>query len=158
MEALLQVMAQSLLKYFKFIDLILSKLVPKISLEIENESSQTIDERLAKIEIAKNNLMDSIKAIEELKAEAEKNKIEANLALNKLLQFKAEKEQAEKELSLVKTIAESDISTFKKIAGIPDNKEKNRDRLIGFVSGIFASLIASGLIYFGISIYKSYGG
>jgi hypothetical protein len=108
------------------------------------KESQTIDERILKIELAKKNLLESLNAIEELKKEAENNKVEFQKTIEELNKVKLDKTTLETEYNSLKQLSTKDLNTIKGIIGIPD---KNRERLIGFATGVITSLIASGIIY-----------
>ena len=148
-------LARILYLYFEFFDRIFntslriqgSKDGIKVSLETSRKISAPIDERIKNIDIARDNLLEGLKAIDELKKSAAENKTELEVALEKLGKIEKEKQSAEEELREVKNIASSDIDAFRKIAGIPDKSEKRRDQFVGFFSGVIASLIASGIIF-----------
>ena len=52
---------------------------------------------------------------------------------------------AEKELEAVREIAKSDIGVFQKLAGVPSRQEVAKERFIGFLLGIAASVLASAV-------------
>ena len=103
----------------------------------------TIDERINKIDTARENLADVINAIDGLKKEAQQNKIEAAQALQPIAELEQDKESLSEELEAIRTVIRSDVVGFRKVAGITN---KTRERFIGFISGIIASMIASGII------------
>jgi gas vesicle protein len=110
-----------------------------------------IDERIAQIDIAKKSLETALSAIDELKTTARRNREDLNETLNHLQQAAEDKTAAERELSSIKQIAQTDIEVFRKLAGVPSRGDVARERLFGFIIGVVASLIASGLLrFFGI--------
>lgn len=149
--------ARALFFYFELIDrVLLVGLRVKgdssgfsISLEGISPPAGTIDERIAKIDIARENLAESLRAIDELKVAAEDNKKELQEALAKFQLLEKQKANAEIELQEIKRIAQADVETFRKLAGVPTEPEVRKERIIGFVSGVLASLFAAGLIYVG---------
>lgn len=102
-----------------------------------------LDERIAQIDIARENLKAALSAVDELKATAEKNRQDINSALGRLKQVHHDKAAAEKELLNVKQIAEADIDVFRKLAGVPSRRGIARERFIGLIIGIVASFLAS---------------
>ena len=92
-------------------------------------------------------------AIDDLKKEAEQNKVEFQQTIEELNKVKLNKTTLETEYNSLKQLSTKDLNTIKGIIGIPN---KNRERLIGFATGIITSLIASGIIYiiqrFGVTI------
>ena len=121
-----------------------------------DEDKGSIDERIKKIEAAKQNLLDGLSAIKELEKEAEKNKYELENALIKLSKIKTDKINLEAELNNIKQVISSDVSTFQKLAGVPTEKEKRKERIIGFFSGIIASIISAGIIWVVTKVIHSY--
>lgn len=147
--------------YFELIEKILRRVkiskVNILGLEISlDEDKGSIDERIKKIEAAKQNLLDGLSAIKELEKEAEKNKYELENALIKLSKIKTDKINLEAELNNIKQVISSDASTFQKLAGVPTEKEKRKERIIGFFSGIIASIISAGIIWVVTKVIHSY--
>ncbi|MCB6635478.1 hypothetical protein [Bacteroides faecis] len=147
--------------YFELIEKILRRVkiskVNILGLEISlDEDKGSIDERIKKIEAAKQNLLDGLSAIKELEKEAEKNKYELENALIKLSKIKTDKINLEAELNNIKQVISSDVSTFQKLAGVPTEKEKRKERIIGFFSGIIASIISAGIIWVVTKVIHSY--
>lgn len=124
-----------------------------ISIDFEQRS---LDERIARLDIAKRHLEDSLGAIEELQRAAKENKAQAESALKRLAQLQEEKSKAEIELSEVRKLATADISTFQKVAGVPSRAQVKRERVIGFALGVLASVVASGLVYLGTVLIKRF--
>ena len=106
-----------------------------------------IPQRLAKIESAKTYLSDALQAMDDLKIAAENNKQDAKVALVQLEELHKNKHNLEKEIQTLKQLAETDTETFRKVAGILSPAQVRRERLIGFVSGVLASVVASGIVW-----------
>lgn len=114
-----------------------AELMPKVSLY------ETVDARLAKIELARKNLTDALEAIDELKSASEANQRELAIALERLHDAKEKKTSVEKELQAVQSIAQADIGVFRKLAGVPSKTEIAKERLVGFFLGVLASIVAT---------------
>lgn len=112
----------------------------------------SIDERIAKIDAARHNLAEALEAIDELKATAEINKAEVASALERLDEAQNQKAAAEKELQAVRAIAQTDVEVFKKLAGVPSKTDIAKERLVGFLIGVTASIFAS-IIWWGLTRY-----
>jgi chromosome segregation ATPase len=110
------------------------------------EQTPGIDERIAQIDVARDSLESALSAIGELKAAAERNKEELRTALGRIEEARAAEAAAEKELENVKQIAQADVEVFKKLAGVPSRAQIARERFIGFVIGVVASLAAWGIL------------
>lgn len=106
---------------------------------------QGVDERIEKIESARVNLTEALSAIDELKLAAEQNKLELAEALQTLSATQAQSADAAKELEAVREIAKSDVGAFRKVAGVPSRREVAWERFIGFLFGVAASVLASGI-------------
>lgn len=122
-------------KHGKFFAQVLPAIVPE----------QSLDERVQRIDLARAHLISGLSAIDELKEEAETSaqKVEE---LNARLEYLAtEKETADLELCEIRKIASSDLGTFQKIAGVPSRGQIAKERLVGFVLGLIASLLATVL-------------
>lgn len=52
---------------------------------------------------------------------------------------------ADRELESVRQIAASDITAFQKLAGVPSPTQVARERFIGFILGVLASLLATAV-------------
>ncbi len=120
-----------------------------ISISVEGPPSYkaSLDERIARIDAARSNLLEGLQAIDELKLAAQENKKELEEALIKLEALEKDKANAKEELEQIRHIASADVEAFQKMAGVPSANEVKKERVIGFVSGVLASLIASGIIY-----------
>ncbi len=111
--------------------------------------SPGIDARLAQLDSARDNLVIALQAVDELKATAETNKRELSQALERIEQTQSEKAAAKKELDNIRQIAEADVEVFKRLAGVPSRGQIARERFIGFVIGVLASVAATGFVWFG---------
>lgn len=105
--------------------------------------AETIDARIAKIDEAKERLIEGLSAIEELKSAATTNKKELHETLRRLSDIHDSKLLAERELTAIRAVASVDLSAFQKIAGVPSKRTIRLERTIGFVLGVLASLVAS---------------
>lgn len=140
-------------RYFDFIAQIIRVIRDHTGIKIPKDleiifHSPTIDERLQKIDEAKEALRQGITAIDELKFGAEQNKHELESALLELNDVKHKHKLAESELDRIRQVMRNDIAAFRAVAGIPNTM---KERMIGFVSGVVASVFAS-LIWVGASI------
>jgi len=135
---------------------LISKIIKKIkvslnlgfvSVSLGDDTKSSIDERIIKIDEARNNLLEGIKAIDELREEADKNKAESQLAIEQIAALAKDKTSLENELISIKNIINSDIQSFQKIAGVPSPKQIRKERILGFFSGVLASIVAAAIIW-----------
>ncbi len=117
-------------------------------------ASRSIEQRVARLDEARNALMESLQAIDELREEADRNKQDLARVLQELSAAKVDKEAAERELSAVKDAVNVDVDVFRSIARIPDDAQIRRERLIGFTTGVLASIIASAIWWAGAKIFS----
>lgn len=92
-------------------------------------------------EVARRNLAEALEAIDELKSAAEANQAELAIALERLRDAQDQRAAAEKEVKAVQSIAQADVEVFRKLAGVPSKMEIAKERLIGFILGVLASVI-----------------
>jgi uncharacterized protein involved in exopolysaccharide biosynthesis len=119
--------------------------MPYAELLPKDSAHETIDARLAKIEVARRNLEEALGAIDELKSAAEANRAELAVALERLRDAHIQRATAEKEVQAVQSIAQADVEVFRKLAGVPSKSEIAKERLIGFILGVLASVIATAV-------------
>lgn len=103
----------------------------------------SIDQRLAKLEVAKAALMESLSAVEELQHQAEEGKVEHERVRAELAATIASKDDAERKLQSIQALMTQDVEAFQTLAGVPN---VGKERLLGFASGVVASIIASGVV------------
>ena len=116
-------------------------------IQIDFEEEKSVDERLAKIDQARALMADAMTAVDELHKEAETNKTELSRALANLAETEKNKNQLENELRNIRQIMQLDVATFKKLAGVPSKQEVKNERVIGFFTGVLASVVASGIVW-----------
>jgi hypothetical protein len=121
-------------------------------------ASLGIDERIAQIDLARDNLLAGLSAVNELKADAERNKEELRQARQQMEQVRLDKTAAEKELDGIKQIAGSHFEVVKKLIGVPSRTQIAQERFIGFLVGFFASLLASGIWWLCGKLYYHFKG
>ena len=126
-----------------------------VSISFQGRTKGSIDERIAKIDAAKTNLMESLQAIDELKEEAERNKKEIIIAVEQVNRLEKDKTHLQSELEAIRTIVEADVSAFRQVAGLGPS-EIRRERLLGFLSGVIASLIASSIFLLIVWLVKHF--
>jgi chromosome segregation ATPase len=117
-----------------------------LSLSLERPSNRigSIDERIEKLDVAREHLADALLAIDDLKNTAKDSKIELAELQNRFTVLEEQKASAESKLEEIQIVTRSDIEAFRTLAGIPNVR---RERFIGFVSGLVASLIATAIIF-----------
>jgi hypothetical protein len=126
--------------------------VPFAEIVFKEEFRQTVDERITKIDSARANLAEALIAIDELKAAASANKADLEMVLQQLGKTNAEHSAAKQKLVLVRQVANSDVETFQRMAGVPSKSQIVKERVLGFVFGVIASLAASGLWWIGAKV------
>ena len=103
--------------YTDFIAAALKRIRVKVSaagveIGFDREEGLGIDERIRKIDKARENLVEGLAAIDELKQSAERSTTEARAALEQLAQLKLDKQSLE-------AIIATDVRVFREVAGIP---------------------------------------
>jgi hypothetical protein len=101
-------------------------------------------------------LLEGLRAIEDLKQLAEANKKEAGDAIDQLDRLSRDKTHLEQELKAIRSVVNSDVTAFQRVAGVLGPAEIRRERLLGFVSGVIASITASGIVGLMVWFAKHY--
>jgi hypothetical protein len=52
----------------------------------------------------------------------------------------------------MQSVLKADVDAFRQVAGVPTATSIRRERLIGFVSGVAASLVAAGIVWGGTAL------
>jgi predicted ribosome quality control (RQC) complex YloA/Tae2 family protein len=104
-----------------------------------------ITQRLQKIDEAKAALAEALEAIDDLQAEAETNSRALNQLQANLQAAEQEKSAVAGEVQALKSLAEIDADTVRKVLKLPTTFSIWRGHVLSFLLGIVGSLIASGL-------------
>ena len=130
-----------------------------LAIIFEDAAKGSIDQRIAKIGEARSALVEGIRAIDDLKAAADYNKREADQAVAQIALLERDKATLDEEIENMKTVIESDVEAFRRIAGVPSPSDVRRERVVGFITGLVASALASGLVFAilsGIAFFKNH--
>lgn len=146
---------QLILKFIELVSVQVDTKKKRLVLSLTEETNHSTTERIKKLDEAKESLVDGLKAIEELKEEADLSKREANKALKQISDLENNKASLEEELKHVKNLIKADVSTFRKVAGLSD-ADIQKERILGFISGVLASIIASGIIGGTVWVFNKY--
>lgn len=125
-----------------------------VVIAVSASSSATVDDRIKKIDAARENLQDAIAAIDELRSQADANKQDLIDAIRRIEDAEHQKQELSKELAALKQVAEADISAFRRIIGLPTKADIWRERLLGFGSGVLASIIASIIFVLAAKLFQ----
>ncbi|MFH1079409.1 MAG: hypothetical protein V1766_03965 [Pseudomonadota bacterium] len=115
------------------------------------DDTEKIDARIAMLDQARDNLAAAIVAVNELKSTVEENKKEVAEALQTLSSVEEDKTNLESRVEAIRQIAQADVTTFRMLARVPSDKDVLKERIIGFIMGVLASIMAAFLIW-GISL------
>ena len=144
-KEILKILFLAFREYFKLIERLIQRVHPKFNFE-KLILGDNIDERISKIDDARRNLVEAIAAIDDLRHQADANKSDLTEALSKLRQMEAERSVVHTELQTLKQIAQADTESFRKIIGVQSRADVWRERIIGFISGVVASVLATGIV------------
>ena len=102
-----------------------------------------IDQRLAKIEEAKQNLAEALAAIEDLQTEAQKNSRALDQLTAKLDKAEQRKTVIQKDIDTLRELSKLDAESVRKGLGIPTRLQVWFERVLSFLIGVAASIVAS---------------
>jgi hypothetical protein len=137
---------------------VVTKLTPTLTgleLSVGVERKRPVDERIARLDDARAALSEGLDAIDELRQDATRAKAEHAGVVSALETALANRDDAEKKLEAVRGIISQDVNAFREVAGVSDIR---KERLIGFASGVCASIIASAIWTWGPSAAHWIGG
>lgn len=150
MDSVIAVLVQSIQRllgaYFRIFFDVASLVIGNGKFEIGidlPDTKKTYDERIAKIEIARDALVESLSAIDQMKIDAEKAKKDYEKNSENLNRIIESSQDAEEKLADIRAAMQSDISAFQSLAGVPNIK---RERWIAFLAGILASTVSAVLV------------
>src|SRR5690606_33743463 len=104
-----------------------------------------LDDRLAKIDVARENLAEALRAMDEIRDQAKDNK-HALEALNRELEGTSrEKENAAKEIETLRSLAQLDTETDRRALGVPTTRRRMGGLRFSCSRGGIASLAAAWL-------------
>jgi ABC-type transporter Mla subunit MlaD len=142
---------QMLIRFFRS-ELVIRAGSSGLSIEAKRkDETEEIDARIAMLDQARDNLAAAIMAVNELKSTAEENKKDVAEALQTLSSIEEDKTNLESKVEAIRQIAQADVTTFRMLARVPSDKDILRERIIGFIMGVIASITAAFLIW-GISL------
>ncbi|MDQ6623830.1 MAG: BREX-1 system adenine-specific DNA-methyltransferase PglX [Verrucomicrobiota bacterium] len=117
------------------------------SMRVEYRSPESLDNRIAKLDATKTMLEDALQAVDELRDSAAASKDEVSRALQRLAELQKEKKSLEEEAQSMRSLIDADVTALRKVAGVPSPTQIRRERLLGFVTGVLASVVASGVVW-----------
>lgn len=110
--------------------------------------SENVDTRIAKIEVARENLAEAIAAVDELKDLAEENKRDLEFLTAQIQRAQENKASVSDELEALKGLAALDSEAVRKVLKLPTRVSIWTERVIAFLFGVISSIIASYLYDF----------
>lgn len=102
-----------------------------------------IDQRLAKIEEAKQNLAEALTAIEDLQAEAQTNSRALSQLTDKLDKAEERKTLIQRDIDTLRELSKLDAESMRTGLGIPNRLQVWFERILSFLIGVAASVVAS---------------
>lgn len=123
-----------------------------LEFELKKGVDSPFEKTLEKIELTKDYLSEAIGAIENLKSEVLDKKRELEDVISSLNLKNKEKEALREEYNLSKRLLAEESEKLKAVLGLYEIKESRTGKVVGFIGGVLASLVAS-LLYAGIYNY-----
>lgn len=108
-------------------------------------AEKSIDERLEKIEVARQNLAEALIAIDELRDASEANKRDLERLTSSISKAESDKADLHAQLGALKQIAAIDSDAVRDALRLPTEVDKWKERIWGFIFGLAAGLIGSML-------------
>ena len=134
-ESLVKILTKVLSKHFKRI-----KIGP-FEFQLRRDSAEAYTTTFKKIEKAQANLSEAVDALDGLKDEYSAESKRLSTLLDDVKKKREEAEHASRELNFLQKITGEEREQLKRSLGLNDRRSK----LIGFASGVLASVIATSL-------------
>lgn len=115
-----------------------------VSISVD-DGSERLDERIAKIDTARQSLTEALAAMDELKSRAEENKHELEFLTRQVERAELDKANLSGELKTLKNMAALDTEAVRKVLRVPTQVGIWTERVISFLLGVAASVLASVL-------------
>ena len=135
LDSVAKYMSKLLGKYFKVIR------IGPIELKLRPDAGESYERTFKKIEAAQNNLSQAVEAIDNLKIEYTNESKRLEKLLQDVKKKREEYQNTSQELNFLQRLTNGEREQLRRSLGI----NEKRSKVIGFVAGVLASLIASGL-------------
>ncbi|WP_105421846.1 hypothetical protein [Neorhizobium sp. T25_27] len=110
------------------------------------EMEVTVDQRIQKIDLARDNLAEALSAMDELKSSAEENRAELQRLQVALEKATAEKQDLSAYNQDLRKLAELEAESVRRALGMPTPREVLRSKVISFFAGVLVTILLS-LLY-----------
>lgn len=134
--------------YFKLIE----SLLEHIGRRSRNRKARSvpIGETLQKVELAQEHLTEAIAAIDVIREQVVSERGQLDSLLAEVEKKKQQYREATQDLETTQNLLEQDQDRLRTALGVNTSKEK----IVGFVSGVIASILATALWVFGTALLK----
>lgn len=112
------------------------------------------DRRLSRLDDARTAMEDGLAALDELREQAARREMQHQAALVRLQGTLESQQTAEKKLQDIKEAMKADVDAFRTLHGVGDPK---RERIVGFWTGVGASVVATGITAFVAWVWVAFG-
>lgn len=109
------------------------------------QSRETVDERLKKIDAARQNMREALEAIDELGIQADRNKAELSTLAAAIAAAKDQKSTLVTEAQALEALKAIETEAVRKALGVPTKAQRWAERGIAFLLGVLGSYVASVL-------------
>lgn len=106
---------------------------------------RSVDERLAKLDVARESLSEALLALDDLDRQAENQKAEITALLDAAETANENRQIATSDLETVRALASADGEALRRVLGMPTAMQRWIGRALSFFAGVAASLLASYL-------------
>lgn len=116
----------------------------------EKALNTPLGETLQKVEAAQEHLTDAIEAIDIIRDQVVSERSQLDVLLNEVEQKKTQYKEATSDLKTTKELLNHDQEKLRTALGVNSSREK----IIGFLSGIIASVLATAIWVFGSKLWE----
>lgn len=125
----------------------------QIGITATRPDDRPLDDRVAKLEVAREALVESLAAIDQMQTDARVAKDEYATNRRNLQAILESKQDAEAKLADIRAAMKQDVAAFQELAGVPN---LNRERWIAFFAGVLASTISAALVALATFVWSAF--
>lgn len=119
----------------------------KIGIVATRVDKRPYEDRIAKLDVAREALTESLAAIDQMKKDAQAAKDEYTANNASLQAILGSSQDAEAKLANIRAAMKQDVDAFQTLAGVPNVK---RERWIAFIAGVLASTVSAAIVAVGV--------
>ena len=150
---MIDIIVQSIVMYLRLVEKLLKVVhirfrgvqIGPIEFELKQRTDSSYQETIEKIDATRQHLRDAIAAVDTLQTEIETRKGELDKLLASVRSTEEQKQLIDQEYEFSHKLLAEDKERLKEVLGFYQVPVSGKDKVLGFVGGVLASLVAAGV-------------